>query len=403
MTPPRGPVPARTAVGGSPGARPASSRAAARRRRAHRRRWLRAATVGTLVLVAVAMAGGYGYARLQVGQVASVHLPGLAPAPPPGRPMNLLVVGSDTRQSLRSQDRGRFGAVQGQRGDVILLVHLVPATHRAWLLSIPRDLYVPVAGTGSRAKINAALSTGPEQLVETIRGDLGIPVSHYLLVDFDGFRAVVDAIGGIRLDFPYPVRDDDQDHNNSGLVVATPGCRHLDGTQALALARSRYYQYRGADGVWHPDPGYDLGRIRRQQVLLRALAAQALRRGLTNPLRANAVLTAAANHLTRDDTLTTGEAVRLAVQFHAFRPDTLVGLTIPTVPALRRGDVVLRPGQPGFQQAWAEGGWEQILLPVQPATRQTVARFLGRPGPAHPSPSAPTRPAPREPWDPRPC
>ena len=115
-----------------------------------RRGWLRVVTVGVLVLaVLVVVAGGYGYARLRVDQVASVHVPGLTPAPPPGRPMNLLVVGSDTRQSLGRQDRGRFGAVQGQRGDVILLVHLIPATHRAWLLSIPRDLYVPVAGTGT--------------------------------------------------------------------------------------------------------------------------------------------------------------------------------------------------------------------------------------------------------------
>jgi LCP family protein required for cell wall assembly len=357
------------------------------------------------VLMAVAVAGGYGYARLRVGQVASVHLPGLAPAPPPGRPMNLLVVGSDTRQGLRRQDRGRFGTVQGRRGDVILLVHLDPAGHRAWMLSIPRDLYVPVAGTGGRAKINAALGKGPEQLVETIKADFGIPVSHYLMVDFDGFRAVVDAIGGIRLDFPYPIRDDDNGHNDSGLLIPTPGCRHLDGEQALALARSRYYQYRGNDGVWHADPGYDLGRIRRQQLLLRALAAQALRRGLTNPPRANAVLAAVASHLTRDDTLTVGQAVRLAGQFRAFRPGALVGLTIPTVPALRRGNVVLRPGQPGFQQAWARGGWEQVLLPVQPATRQTVARFLGRPGPAHTALSAPTHPAPPPPpaWDPRRC
>ena len=371
-----------------------------------RRRWPRAVTVAVLglaVLVVVAVAAGYGYARLRIGEVASVHVPGLAPAPPPGRPMNLLVVGSDTRQRLGRQDRGQFGAVQGQRGDVILLVHLVPATHRAWLLSIPRDLYVPVAGTGGRAKIDAALAKGPEQLVETIRADLGIPVSHYLLVDFDGFRAVVDAIGGIRLDFPDAVRDDDHGHNNSGLAVATPGCRHLDGTQALALARSRYYQYRGADGVWHADPGYDLGRIRRQQVLLRALAAQALRRGLADPLRANAILAAAAGHLTRDDTLTVGEAVQLAGQFRRLRPGALVGLTIPTVPALRRGGVVLRPGQPGYQRAWAEGGWEQILLPAQPATHRTVARFLGRPEAVHTAASAPTRPAASQPWDPRPC
>ena len=373
------------------------------RRRAHGRRWLHAAVVGTLVLAGVAVAGGYSYARLRVGQVASVHLPGLEPAPPPGRPMNLLVVGSDTRQGLGRQDRGRFGAVQGRRGDVILVVRLVPASHRAWILSIPRDLYVPVAGAGGRAKINAALGKGPEQLVETIRADFGIPVSHYLLVDFDGFRAVVDAVGGIRMDFPYPVRDDDNGHNNSGLLITTRGCRQLDGDQALALARSRYYQYRGADGVWHADPGYDLGRIRRQQVLLRALAAQALRRGLADPLRANAILAAAAGHLTRDDTLTVGEAVQLAGQFRRLRPGALVGLTIPTVPALRRGGVVLRPGQPGYPRAWAEGGWEQILLPAQPATHRTVARFLGRPEAVHTAASAPTRPAASQPWDPRPC
>jgi LCP family protein required for cell wall assembly len=350
------------------------------------RRWRRAATAGMLVVavaLAVAVAGGYGYARMRVGQVASVHLPGLAAAPPPGRPMNLLVVGSDTRQGLRGQDRRRFGAVQGRRGDVILLVHLAPAGHRAWMLSIPRDLYVPVAGTGGRAKINAALARGPERLVETIRADFGIPVSHYLLVDFDGFRAVVDAAGGVRLDFPSPVRDDDNGHNNSGLLITTPGCRRLDGEQALALARSRYLQYRGRDGVWHADPGYDLGRIRRQQVLLRALAAQALRRGLTDPLRANAVLAAVARHLTRDDTLTVGRAVRLAGQFRGLRPGALVGLTIPTVPAVRRG--------------------EQVLLPVQPAARRTVASFLGRSTPAPRPRSAPAHPAHAQAWDPRPC
>jgi polyisoprenyl-teichoic acid--peptidoglycan teichoic acid transferase len=367
------------------------------------RRALAAAIVGMLVVTGVAVAGGYSYARLRVGQVASVHLPGLSPAPPPGRPMNLLVVGSDTRQGLRHQDQGRFGAVEGQRGDVILLVRLVPSSRRAVILSIPRDLYVPVAGSGGRAKINAALGKGPERLVETIRADFGIPVSHYLLVDFDGFRAVVDAIGGIRLDFPYPARDDDNGRNNSGLLIPAPGCRRLDGEQALALARSRYYQYRGADGRWHADPGYDLGRIRRQQVLLRALAAQAPSRGLSDPLRADAMLAAVASHLTRDDTLTVGRAVRLAGQFRRFRPGSLVGLTIPTVPALRRGGVVLRPDQPDFRRAWAEGGWEQVLLPAQPATRQTVARFLGRPGPVRPTPSAPARPAAPRAWDPRPC
>jgi hypothetical protein len=110
-----------------------------------------------------------------------------------------------------------------------------------------------------------------------------------------------------------------------------------------------------------------------------------------------------ASHLTGDDTLTVWDAVRLAGQFRQLRPGTLVGLTIPTVPALARGDVVLGPGQPGFSRAWASGGWEQVLLPAQPATRQTVARFLGRPAPAHASRATPARPAPAPVWDPRPC
>jgi hypothetical protein len=95
-------------------------------------------------------------------------------------------------------------------------------------------------------------------------------------------------------------------------------------------------------------------------------------------------VTAVAGHLTRDDTLTVGRAIRLAAQFRQFRPGALTGLTIPTRPAL------LRNGQ-------------QVLLPVQPAARQTVARFLGRPGPARPAPSAAARPAIPQPGDPRPC
>jgi LCP family protein required for cell wall assembly len=144
--------------------------------------------------------------------------------------------------------------VQGQRGDVILLVPWSRPATGPGCCPIPRDLYVPVAGTGGRPRSTPALAGGPEQLVETIKADFGIPVSHYLLVDFDGFRAVVDAVGGIRLDFPSPVRDDDNGHNNSGLLITTPAAGSWTATQALALARSRYYQYRDADGVWHVRP-----------------------------------------------------------------------------------------------------------------------------------------------------
>jgi anionic cell wall polymer biosynthesis LytR-Cps2A-Psr (LCP) family protein len=82
--------------------------------------------------------------------------------------------------------------------------------------------------------------------------------------------------------FPRPVRDSNDGHNESGLNVLRTGCQRLGGAQALALARSRYFQYQDRAGRWHADPGTDLGRIRPQQTMLQALAAEALGHDLAN-------------------------------------------------------------------------------------------------------------------------
>jgi LCP family protein required for cell wall assembly len=340
-----------------------------------RRRRLLLALVVVLVVVVAGIGGGYGYARMRFGQIASVDVPSLAAQPPAGKPFNLLVVGSDTRQGLN--DGGQFGQVAGQRADVLILVRIIPASHSARLLSIPRDLYVPIEGTGHSAKINAAFDTGPNRLVDTIQRAFGIPINHYLLVNFDGFRHVVDALGGIDLDFPVPVRDWKDGRNQSGLNVPAPGCRHVDGTQALTLARSRYFQYQTSDGRWHYDPGFDLGRIRRQQTFLRVLAARALGMGLANPLRANAFAGSLAHSLTRDKGLSIGQVARLAGEFRSFNPSRLASETIPTTVGVYQGDIVLRPGDPGFDQAWRDPAhWEQVLLPKQPDARRAVAGFV---------------------------
>jgi LCP family protein required for cell wall assembly len=339
-----------------------------------RRRVLLAFSIVLVILVA-GVGGGYGYARMRFDQIASVDVPSLAAQPPPGKPFNLLVVGSDTRQGLN--DGSQFGQVSGQRADVMILVRIIPATHSARLLSIPRDLYEPIAGAGHSAKINSAFDRGPNQLVDTIERAFGIPISHYLLVNFDGFRKVVDALGGVDLNFPVPVRDWNNGHNESGLNVPSPGCRHIDGTQALALARSRYFQYQTADGQWHYDPGFDLGRIRRQQTFLRVLASKALGDGLANPLRANAVAGSLAHSLTRDKNLSIGLVARLAGEFRSFDPSKLASQTIPTTVGVHQGDTVLRPGDPGFDQAWRDTAhWEQILLPKQPDVRRALDTFL---------------------------
>jgi LCP family protein required for cell wall assembly len=344
--------------------------------RVYRRRRLAAGLAALLVLGLVGMAAGWVYSLLRFEQIDSVHVPGLAKAPSDGS-INLLVVGSDTRQGVRG---GGFGDVAGQRGDVLMVVHLVPAARHAAVLSIPRDLYVPVAGTGTSAKINSALHRGPSEVVQTIQANLGIPIHHYLLVDFNGFREVVDALGGVSMHFPRPVRDGADGHNLSGLHVPRAGCQRLDGDQALALARSRHYQYQDRDGQWHDDPGVDLGRIRRQQTMLRALAGKALDTGLANPIRANAVIGAVVASLTKDDALSIRRAISLARQFRSFDPGRLASATLPTDRAVQRDGVVRRAGEPGFQTA-LEQGWEQVLVPRQPDARDAVATLLSRPSP----------------------
>jgi polyisoprenyl-teichoic acid--peptidoglycan teichoic acid transferase len=367
--------------------------------RVYRRRRIAAALAALLVLGLVLLAGGWGYTAFRFGQISSVHVPGLGKAPSDGS-VNLLVVGSDTRQGLRD---GGFGEAGGQRSDVIILVHLVPAARHAAVLSIPRDLYVPVAGTDGSAKINSAFNHGPGQLVQTIQQRFGIPIHHYLLVNFDGFREVVDALGGVSMYFPRPVRDDNNGRNESGLNVPKPGCHPLTGNQALALARSRYFQYQDKAGRWHADPGTDLGRIRRQQTMLRALAAKVAGRNLANPVRANALVGSVDRSLTKDDRLSIRRSVTLARQFRSFDPARLNAATLPVDRAVQRDGVVRRAGQPGFEQSLRQG-WEQVLLPREPDAKAAVAKFLRPPRalPHAPRPPPPPPPPRRLPCPPRP-
>jgi LCP family protein required for cell wall assembly len=305
----------------------------------------------------------YGYAHWRFGQIASINLPGLHKAAKPGKPMVLLVVGSDSRALNQPGDKAQFGTTQdagGQRSDVIMLVRVVPASHQVKILSIPRDTLVPIAGTGGRNKINAAFDKGPEQLIETIQQDFGIPINHYLLINFDGFRSIVNALGGINLDFPYPARD-----SLSGLNITRAGCQHLNGDQALAVARSRHYEYF-KDGRWRFDPLSDLGRIQRQQTFLRVVLKKGLSEGLTNPIKANQFIGAVVHNLTIDSGLSVGTAVSLARQFRGFDPNQLATVTLPTTVA-------------NNYQSFGD-----VLLPNPAEDQRVIAAFLDQ---AAPSPS----------------
>jgi len=332
--------------------------------------------VAVLVAVVVVGVGGYGYARWRFGQIASIDLPSLQQPPPPGKPVVVLVVGSDDRAELDEPgDAARFGTTQdagGIRSDVIMLVRVDPKHKTIKLLSVPRDLLVPIAGTGRRAKINAALAAGPQQLIQTIQQQLHVPVNHYLLVNFDGFRAIIDTLGGVRLDFPYPAAD-----TYSGLRITRVGCQRLDGDQALAVARARHYRYF-KDGRWRADPLSDLGRIGRQQVFLRVVLQAAIARGLTNPVQANRFIGAVAGELTKDRSLTAAEAGGLARQFRRFDPARLAGQTLPTTAA------------DNYQ------GFGDVLLVKRPDADQAIASFLDQPPPPTTAPATAARTPPRE-------
>jgi polyisoprenyl-teichoic acid--peptidoglycan teichoic acid transferase len=319
-----------------------------------RRRLLVACSV-LLAFMVVATTAGYGYVHYRFNQIRSVNVPGLHELSA-GRPFNLLVVGSDSRESLDDADGSRYGDVGGQRNDTTLVVRVEPARKRISMLSIPRDLVVPIAG-GAENRINAALTGGPGELVKTIEQNFGIPIHHYVLIDFDGFRAIVDALGGIDVRFPYPSRD-----AKSGLDVREAGCRHLNGGRALALARSRYFSYQ-VDGVWHSDPWADLGRIRRQQAFLQALMKASLKKGLTNPVRANAFVGSLVHEVTKDSALQVNDAIRTGAAFRSFNPSKLATYTLPV-------NVV------------TDHPLGDVLVLKQPDATAVVDRFLGRPSSA---------------------
>ena len=145
---------------------------------------------------------------------------------------NILLVGSTDRCALQVQTAA-YGlcsdGVNGVNSDVVMILHLDPSTQSLSILSIPRDLFVPNARADGANKIDAALYEGPSQLVTAINDDLGIPIQHYVVLNFDTFANVVNALGGVKMYFPEPVYD-----AYSGLHVTTPGCVELDGFHALA-------------------------------------------------------------------------------------------------------------------------------------------------------------------------
>jgi len=166
-----------------------------------------------------------------------------------GDPLDVLVLGVDRRPDA--------GEEESTRSDTMMLVRIVPASGEVKLLSVPRDLYVEVE-SGKKDRINSAFAYGGVDQARSVMEDLtGVEIDNYVIVDFEGFEKVIDAIGGVRVDVGSGVFPEQWDMGE--------GMEHLNGHKALKYAR-----YRGT-------PRADLDRIDHQQKLLAALRRQALR------------------------------------------------------------------------------------------------------------------------------
>jgi LCP family protein required for cell wall assembly len=316
---------------------PTSRRSWLRRRRQNRRhRRLKLALLISLVVVLALGGSVAGYVEFLNHQIHRVHVKDLAkPAThgPEQGEQNILLVGSTTRCGL-TQQNPVFGlcsqGVNGVNSDVIMVLHLDPAKKQAAVISIPRDLVVPNARATGFNKIDAALYEGPNQLVDAIEEDFGIPIQHYVELNFDSFMGIVNALGGVKMYFPMPVYD-----AYSQLNIQTAGCQDLNGFEALALVRSRHLQYKPPSvttddtAFWPYDPESDLSRIVRDHEFLRVLASTVAKRGLGNPFTDRSLLAAVTPYLQVDTGLSLTSMVQLLLDFHTANPFDAPELTIP--------------------------------------------------------------------------
>jgi polyisoprenyl-teichoic acid--peptidoglycan teichoic acid transferase len=277
-------------------------------------------TVVVIALIASALAVGYLWYRYnQIGR-EDLDLSEAAA----GQPRNYLVVGSDDREVVGEDDpdAGAFldsdEEPAGHRSDTIMIARVDPAGSSVDLVSLPRDLWLPIAGADERERINTAYNDGPQRLVDTIEQNLDIEIHHYVEIDFASFKGIVKAIDGVSMYFHTPMRD-----RHSGLDVGA-GCVVLDGDQALAFSRSRHLEYQDQRGRWITDPTGDLGRIDRQQVFMRKVIDRAAAKSGGFDLKTmNDLLSSTADNLKVDSGMDLRQMVSLGRKFRDFGGDQL--------------------------------------------------------------------------------
>ncbi|MDP9399179.1 MAG: LCP family protein, partial [Actinomycetota bacterium] len=360
-----------------------------------RRRLLALLAVLAVLFTALGVGAAMVYVKLD-GNILSEDVGnrlGVRPKAPPsaanGRdPLNILVMGSDTRGGANAEYAG--GQVEGERSDTTILLHLSADRQRAVAVSIPRDTQVTIPACtkpdGTRIAEHQAMFNSAYQLagsactIQTVEALTGIYINHHVVVDFSGFKRMVDALGGVDVCLPKPVRD-----VKSGLDLPA-GRQEVDGEQALAYVRTRYALSNGSD----------LSRIERQQLFLAAMIQKAKSSEvLTRPDRLISFLDAATQSVTTDPELASlNDLSGLARQVQGIGLDRVRFLTTPNEPwPVNPNRVQLTPA--------ADDLWrllrEDSPLPgekaaAKPAVGATTEATAGAASASSPTPTVQTRP-----------
>jgi len=296
-----------------------------------------------VVAIACALAAAWTLSAGEevAGSISRVELSGaLTPRdttePSGQRAFNVLLVGYDSASNLDSDDPIQIGRQGEQAGDVIIIARIDERTETAQLLSIPRDLWVPIAGLDREAKINSAFAVGgARMLIETIEDYFDIPINNFVSVDLAGFEGLVSVVDHVDLFFEHPSRDfsvrpaSGPPRSMTGFEVLEPGCQSLQPKMALALVRSRSFQIE-VDGVWVDEGVDDLARIRRQQLFLEAFLGRAIDLGARNPFVLKDLVEEGSQYVTLDQNLTPQMLLDIGKTFDSFEPEQLQSYSVPT-------------------------------------------------------------------------
>ena len=302
-----------------------------------------AAILATFAVVATSLVA---YAKYR-GLVGSIHRENVTAAmlgkrPPYTAGLNILIIGSDSRQGLGR----KFGAnVLGSRSDTSMLLHIAPGHTRADIVSFPRDSMVPVLActndgqghTGQSAqpgvleRLNATFSAGGAPcLWKTLEQETGIRIQHFVEVNFGGFQSIVNDVGGVPVCLPFAI------NNPQSRLHLAAGKHVVNGAQALAFVRLRE----------NIGEGSDTQRIQRQQYFLAAVMQKLKSTSmLSQPTRIFNVVRDVAKSLTTDSGLDLSTMLRIADSMKSLSSSSVQLVTVPVVPYV---------GDPAAELSWEQ-------------------------------------------------